>query len=107
MVARIPTKYADAVQDLARCHARELGNGVTIFSMPDPSGKNVRLLEVTGRTVPSDPVIAIPFAPSKTFPFRSLIVQVTPAEWKRIRSGDMTLPEGWNLGELRKVWPSA
>lgn len=106
MVARVPNKYEQAVRELARSHARELGNGVTIYALLDETGRDVQLLEVTSRTAPLGWVMVVPFAASKEFPFRTRIAQITPDEWKRVRSGEMSLPEGWEVDRLQRVWPA-
>lgn len=66
-----------------------------------PNGKEeeeqVRLLEVNRTTIPSEHVLVFHFAPSLDIPFRQLIADVTPTEWKKIQSGTRPLPEGWNL----------
>ncbi|MGB0386942.1 MAG: hypothetical protein ACPGWR_19175 [Ardenticatenaceae bacterium] len=66
-----------------------------------PNGKEeeeqVRLLEVNRTTIPSEHVLVFHFAPSLDIPFRQAIADVTPAEWKQIQSGKLSLPKGWNL----------
>jgi len=65
----------------------------------------VKLLEVNPDTSPSG-VIPIPFSPSPPqIPFRSVVIEVTEAEFERIRAGGLTLPDGWRLGDT--LYPRA
>lgn len=65
-----------------------------------PNGKEeeqVRLLEVNRTTIPNEHVLVFHFGPSFDIPFRQLIADVTPNEWKQIQGGKLPLPKGWNL----------
>lgn len=68
------------------------------------SGEPVRLLQVTGGTPASpDHVVVYGFNPAQDFAFPLLLAQVTPVEWEAIKRGELLLPEGWSLGEMREV----
>jgi hypothetical protein len=42
--------------------------------------------------------------PAREFPFRSEIVQMTPAEWEELRGGKLKLNQDWgNLNLAQKV----
>lgn len=60
----------------------------------------VKLLEVNEFTVPAG-VIPLAFRPrpSEGIDYPTIIVDVTPAEFEQIRSQQMSLPEGWIVGE--------
>jgi len=60
----------------------------------------IKLLEVNENTVPSG-IMPLQFGPSPAFGvhYPSVIVEVTPNEFARIRSGELRLPEGWTVGE--------
>ena len=51
-------------------------------------------------TVPSG-IMPLQFgpAPSSGIHYSSVIVEVTPDEYSKLRSGELKLPEGWTLGE--------
>ena len=80
---------------------------VDIYWLPDPQRRVVRLIEVSeafpeggvDRSVPPKglervvPVFAM--GPAKDFPFRSEIVQITPAEWDQLRQGKLKLNLDW------------
>jgi len=61
----------------------------------------IRLLEVNENTVPSG-IMPLSFgpAPASGITLPSVIVEVTPAEFARIQSDDLQLPEGWAVGKL-------
>lgn len=60
----------------------------------------IKLLEVNAATVPSG-VLPVSFgpAPAGGIPYASVIVEVSPEEFVKIRSHELLLPQGWVLGE--------
>jgi hypothetical protein len=67
----------------------------------------IKLLEVNENTVPSG-ILPLQFGPSPAsgIDYPSVIVEVTPGEFARIRSGQLGLPNGWTLGaEIPKTKP--
>ena len=62
--------------------------------------EKIALLEVNENTVPTG-VMPIEFAPAPAsgIHYPSVIVEVTPEEYERIRSAELSLPAGWSLGE--------
>jgi hypothetical protein len=61
----------------------------------------IKLLEVNQFSIPSG-VMPLYFdaAPARGIHFPSVIVEVTPEEFTKIRSQELKLPEGWTLGDL-------
>lgn len=100
----VPKTYDDAVRVLTRSHGESLDPGGRLFAFDDPSKREVRLLEVTACT-PATGVMPIAIRASDHFPFRSVIIQVTPEEWKIIEARELPLPTGWDLGSRREAWP--
>ncbi|MBY0313135.1 MAG: hypothetical protein K2W85_13780 [Phycisphaerales bacterium] len=100
-----PKSYVDAVRELTVAHGEALQPGDRIFIFDDPAKREVRLLEVTSDTVPTG-VMPVAFRPQPEFPFRSVIVQITPQEWQSIEQGRLALPEGWDLASKRTAWPT-
>ena len=98
--------YDRAIRDLASAHAAG-PDPVDIYFLPDPQGCIVRLIEVSDvfpeggveRPAPPDGLERIvpvfPMGPANDFPFRSEVVQVTPAEWDRLRRGTLKLNRDW------------
>jgi|SRR3954470_17377542 len=96
----------EAAKVLARKHY-QIEDGIThIFRLTDKVEVEVRpaepikLLEVNAATVPSG-VMPLHFgpAPASGVPFPSVIVEVTPAEFEKIRRQELKLPQGWVIGE--------
>jgi hypothetical protein len=111
----VPKSYDCAVRVLAAAHACGLDQ-VEVYHLPDPQQGVVRLIEVSEafpegsieRPAPSGgmervvPVFAM--GPARDFPFRSEIVQITPAEWEGLRHGTLKLNRNWgDLNQAQKV----
>jgi hypothetical protein len=60
----------------------------------------IRLLEVNENTVPSG-VMPLYFgaSPASGVPYPSVIIEVTPEEFRKIESDELKLPEGWAIRE--------
>lgn len=60
----------------------------------------IKLLEVNSKTVPSG-ILPVQFGPSPSsgIPYPSVIVEVSPDEFKQIESQDLMLPKGWSIAE--------
>lgn len=60
----------------------------------------IKLLEVNENTIAAG-ISPIQFgpAPASGIHFPSLIVEITPDEFERLRAGDLALPEGWEIGD--------
>ena len=111
LIDSVPKTYDDAVLILAAAHAADLQ--VDIYSLPDAEKKVVRLIEVSDsfveggvdRRTPTggwERVVPVfPIGSTADFPFRSEIVQVTPAEWEQVRRGELKLNRDW--GDLRSA----
>jgi hypothetical protein len=93
-------------KELARRHF-EIEPGITqIATIWEPPAYEVRpdtpikLLEVNTNTFASG-VIPVHFGPalSHGVPFPSVIVEVTPDEFEKIKRKELALPNGWELGE--------
>jgi len=108
----VPKTYEDAVRVLAAAHATGVAL-IDIYYLPDPRELVVRLIEVSDtfpeggvdRPVPPDGmervVPVFPLGPSKDFPFRSEVAQITPAEWDQLLQGNLKLNRDW--GDLKRA----
>jgi hypothetical protein len=101
----MPTKD-EAARELARKHY-QIETGMTqIFRITGPADvefrptEPIKLLEVNENTVPSG-VVPIQFGPSPAagLNYSSIIVEVTPDEFQRIRNQQLKLPHGWEVGD--------
>lgn len=95
--------YPTAVQTLAQWHFESEERPQRIFCFPDPAAQVVRLLEVTYLVPETGEFYPIEFGPTAEMPYRTVVAQVTPAEWERIQTGEMPLPAGWNLATRWEV----
>ncbi len=61
----------------------------------------IKLLEINEGTVPSG-VMPLHFGPAVAsgIPFPSVIIEVTPDEYERIRARELKLPEGWQFEDV-------
>jgi hypothetical protein len=62
--------------------------------------EKIVLLEVNENTVPSG-IVPIEFgpAPGSGIHYPTVIVEVTPDEFKQIKAKELSLPDGWSLGD--------
>jgi hypothetical protein len=68
-------------------------------------GEPIKLLEVNEATSPSG-VIPLYFGPipARGINFPSVIIEVTPAEFEKIKASELVLPDGWTIGdEIRRT----
>jgi hypothetical protein len=97
----------EAARKLAETHYRIEAGITQIFRITQKAevevvpAEPIKLLEVNQNTVPSG-VMPLGFdaAPASGIPFPSVIVEVTPDEFEKIKRHELPLPEGWTLGEL-------
>lgn len=102
----IATEKAEAAKELAKKHYQIEAGLTQIFRITERveveviRAEPIKLLEVNEDTVPSG-VMPLHFgpAPASGIPYPSVIVEVTPDEFKKIQSRELKLPEGWEIGE--------
>jgi len=60
----------------------------------------IKLLEVNVNT-PETGIMPLHFGavPASGIPYASIIIEVSPNEFEKIRSNELKLPEGWAIGE--------
>ncbi len=101
------TKREQAEMELAKRHY-EIEPGLTQISritdkaegVRQRDAQKIRLLEVNVNTVESG-MMPLHFgpAPASGIPFSSIIVEVTPSELEKIRTHELRLPNGWEIGD--------
>ena len=92
-----PATYEDACRILIRAHHENEPALEQIYLVPDPERREVRLIEINPATAPTGQLMLFELGRTPDFPFRSIIGEVTLAEWESIRSGTLPLPPGWVL----------
>lgn len=102
----IAHEKAEVARVLATKHFQVEGGLQRVFRLSGSAevearpAEPIKLLEVNANTVPSG-VLPVSFgpAPASGIPYPSVIVEVSPEEFARIESHELTLPKGWLLGE--------
>jgi hypothetical protein len=103
---RLLANKDEVAKELARKHY-DIEPGITrIFKLRDKpeledlSGAPIKLLEVNVDTAPSG-IMPLYFGPvpSSGIPYPSVILEVTPDEFERIKLQELKLPEGWTIDE--------
>ena len=93
----------EAARRLALAHYCVESGLERVFRLASPEESDtepIKLLEVNRDSVATG-ILPLGFAaaPIRGIPFSSVIVEVTPAEFEKIRSGELTLPGGWQMVE--------
>jgi len=91
---------------LAAAHRQEDPEIQEIFVVEDPSGQEVRLLEVSSGIGTVGAIMPFGFAarPDLGVPYRSVIVLVSPEEKESLDQKELHLPETWgNPPVLRPI----
>jgi hypothetical protein len=95
-----------AARELAKRHYEVEDGLMRIFRITGKAeveasrSEPIKLLEVNENTVPSG-VIPLHFGPVPAIgiPFPSIIVEVTPDEFTKIKTRELKLPKDWEIGE--------
>ncbi len=109
------TTKDEEARKLAEAHY-EVEPGMTrIFRLiGDPNAKArpdepIKLLEVNENSVPVG-IMPLGFGPAPSYGihYPSIIVEVTPEEFEKIRADELALPHGWTVGDMfpRPVVPA-
>lgn len=94
------TVTAEFVRRLAELHFETEDTIESIVWFKPDEEAQIHLLEVNRTALPTGRVQLFRFAPSEDVPFPIMIADVTPSEWEKIQSGDIPLPEGWDLDSM-------
>ena len=96
----LATKHFELEDGLTKIF--RINKKVTEMSIGEPASaaEPIRLLEVNAHTVASG-ILPLRFGPmpASGIPFPSIIVEVTPHEFEMIKSKELKLPDGWEIGE--------
>lgn len=65
------------------------------------SASEIRLLEVNRNTAATGIVEVFGCAPSAEVPCPLRIAEITPEEWERVKTGEISLPESWSLDDAK------
>ena len=86
---------------LAAAHRRADKKTTTIKLFPSPQQDVIRLLEVSNGAPTTGEVLSFPFPADAAHgvDYPSVVILLSPEEWRQIEHGDLSLPSGWNLAE--------
>jgi hypothetical protein len=89
--------------DLAAAHAQPEGSVIKILRVTGPDEdamfEPIKLLEVNVDTV-ADGIVPVFFGPDEEVPYPSVVIDVTPDEFRKIQSHELQLPQGWEIADL-------
>ena len=90
----------EVVRRMAREHF-EIEDGVEqIIWFRDGSHDEIRLIEVNRNTIPEGKILTFYHGPTPEYPIPTIVGDVTPDEWERVKSGAIALPEGWSMEDI-------
>lgn len=97
---------AQVAREMARKHYQAEAGLQSVFRLTGSAEVEVRpvepikLLEVNANTVASG-VLPVQFgpAPASGIPYPSIIIEVSPEEFEKIKTQELKLPKGWQVGE--------
>lgn len=82
---------------LAKAHkAADPGTTLVKF-FPEENTQEIRLLEVSKNSPSLGNVYPFRFGPAGDIIFSSIVILLSPKEWKAVKSGKLPLPTGWDL----------
>ncbi len=87
----------EVAQDLARAHKEADREIQQIYMVEDPSGREVRLVEVSGSVGYTGSVMPFRFAARDDLnvPYESVIILLNPEEKEMLDQKKLALPEAW------------
>lgn len=92
----------EVARRLAELHFQSDPEITRIFRIKSPDESQpeepVKLLEVNPHSVPAG-VVPVVFGPSGVIPYASVIVEITPDEWRQLQTHALSLPVGWEIDQ--------
>jgi hypothetical protein len=98
--------HFSAAKELAR-RQFEIDPGLShVYQIREPGvtrpgvGEPIKLLQVNTDTAPSG-ILPLHFGamPAAGIPYASVVIEVTPAEFEKIKRHELQLPHGWEIGD--------
>ena len=89
----------DVAFDLAKSHREADRDTTTIKFFPSARSNEVCLLEVSSSAPSTDEIMPFRFAAdgANSVDYPSVVILLSPQEWEKVQSGNLSLPEGWDL----------
>ena len=88
----------DVAKTLAEFHKKEDRKTTDVLLSPDPGGSEIRLIEVSESAPTTNEVIPFRFSadPKSGIDYPSVVILLSPSEWKAVLAGALALPTGWD-----------
>ncbi len=97
---------SEVAHELAKAHIAEDPQTSEVFFV-DGVSDEVRLVEVSSAIGELGPGEVLPFRfqarPDQGIPYASVVVLLSPLEWRAVNDGALELPPGWDKAKLKKV----
>lgn len=87
----------EVARELAEAHREADPTTQAVYLALDPAGREIRLVEVSGSVGTTGEVLPFRFGPrvDQGIPYPSIVVLLSPDEWKQLEAGQLELPESW------------
>lgn len=97
--------YLETARRLAHAHRKADPKTEAVLLDPDPSTKEIRLLEVTSSAPTTGRPFPVGFAarPDLGVAFPLTILILSPEEWDAAKAGRLELPDGWSTDGLEAL----
>ncbi|MBM3500970.1 MAG: hypothetical protein FJX74_20125 [Armatimonadetes bacterium] len=99
--------YMQAVRKLVMWHLDTEYRPSQAFLFPDADEAVIRLIEVSDVIPETGEFRPLKFGPTEGIPYETIVALVTPGEWRMIQTGQLALPQGWDLGTAVEVTEEA
>ena len=105
VAAKAVRSIAAVARDLAAAHRKADPQTSVVKLFPSDAGDEIRLLEVTSAVPATGEILPFRFAaqPSLHVDYPSVVILLTPEEWRDVRAGKLMLPPGWDLHKARAI----
>lgn len=101
MSPRQSQSLEETANDLARAHRDEDPDTSRILFSADHEAREIRLIEISESVATTGELLPFRFQarPEEGIPYPSNLIVVSPRDWERVESGELTLPESWGSPE--------
>lgn len=95
----------EVARDLANAHREADPATTTIKFFPSARQNEVCLVEVSSDAPTTEEVMPFRFAASNGngVEYPSVVILLSPVEWEKVKVGDLSLPEGWDLSRAEDI----
>lgn len=98
----IPNTRSIALK-LAQAHKAADPQTTLVKFFPKENTKEIHLLEVSKDSPSLGNVYPFQFGPADDIIFSSIVILLSPEDWKDVESGKLLLPTGWDLNSAEDL----